>query len=212
MMIAAMAPNPNDGVARESASSQSLSALRRSLLPLDTADRANGPLPRAAVLIPIIEENDGLRIVYIRRSESTGIHSGQVAFPGGKREDTDPTLAATALRESWEEVAIEPATVAMLGAFPAMQTATTGMLVAPFAGVIPADTQLRPAPAEVAEIFSVSIADLRNPALRALHELHRDGLLWKFPSIDCGGRPLWGLTYRITLALIAMLDGEPSPL
>jgi 8-oxo-dGTP pyrophosphatase MutT (NUDIX family) len=210
MMIAPMAVNSEP--AHGNASKQSLSALRRALLPLDAIDRAAPPLPRAAVLIPLIEENDGLRIVYIRRAESPGIHSGQVAFPGGKRETTDPTLAAAALRESWEEVGIEPATVEMLGSFPAMQTATTGMLVAPFAGVIPADTQLRPAPAEVAEIFTVSIADLRDPALRALHELRRDGLVWKFPSIDCGGRPLWGLTYRITLALIAMLDGEPSPL
>jgi 8-oxo-dGTP pyrophosphatase MutT (NUDIX family) len=193
---------------RGGASPNVIAALREMLLPIDTADRETVPQARAAVLIPLVADGSDLSVVYIRRADSISLHGGQVAFPGGKREASDATLAAAALRESFEEVNLDPTRVDLLGAFPPMRTATTGMLVAPFIGSIPAGLPLRPAPQEVAEIFSVPIGVLRDPARRVLHEFRRDGLTWKFPAIDCNGRPLWGLTYRITLALIDVLEGK----
>src|SRR5499425_294900 len=109
----------------------------------------------AAVLVPIFERNDELHLVYIRRADHVSSHRGQVAFPGGRVDPSDATLLETALREAREEVAIDPLTVDVLGAFPEMSTLTSGITVAPFAGVVPASTAFAPCPNEVAEIFEV---------------------------------------------------------
>src|SRR5215472_9406803 len=158
----------------------------------------------AAVLVPILERQGELSIVYIRRADHVSSHRGQVAFPGGRVDPTDTTLLHTALREAQEEVAIDPASVDVLGAFPEMSTLTSGIIVAPFAGVIPATTELRPCPKEVAEIFEVPLGALHDPRYRGHHEW--GGNRSKFPAILYGGQTIWGLTLRITENLLAILN------
>jgi len=158
----------------------------------------------AAVLVPIFERNGELHVVYIRRADHVASHQGQVAFPGGRVDATDATLLDTALREAQEEVAIDPLTVDVLGAFPEMSTLTSGIIVAPFAGVIPATTELRPCPKEVAEIFEVPLGALHDPRYRGHHEW--GGNRSKFPAILYGGQTIWGLTLRITENLLAILN------
>ncbi|HUY38769.1 MAG TPA: CoA pyrophosphatase [Candidatus Binataceae bacterium] len=163
----------------------------------------------AAVLIPILERAGELRVVYIRRSDHVESHRGQVAFPGGRVDPGDATLLDTALREAFEEVAIPPHAVDVLGAFPVESTLTSGIIVAPFAGVIAASTPTRPSPDEVAEIFEVPLSALRDPRFRGDYEWKREGndaSPSKFPAILYGGQTIWGLTLRITLDLLAILD------
>lgn len=161
----------------------------------------------AAVLVPILERNDELHVVYIRRADNVSSHRGQVAFPGGRVDPGDATLLDTALREAHEEVAIDPLTVDVLGAFPAMSTLTSGIIVAPFAGVIPAATAFRPHLEEVAEIFEVPLGALRDPRYRGNYEW--GGNRSKFPAILYGGQTIWGLTLRITETLLASLNSSP---
>src|SRR5215469_12735008 len=161
----------------------------------------------AAVLVPIFERNDELHLVYIRRADHVSSHRGQVAFPGGRVDPSDATLLDTALREAREEVAIDPLTVDVLGAFPEMSTLTSGIIVAPFAGVIPAATALRPHLEEVAEIFEVPLRALRDPRYRGHHDW--GGNRSKFPAIQYGGQTIWGLTLRITDNLLAILNSVP---
>ena len=161
----------------------------------------------AAVLVPIFERNDELHVVYIRRADHVASHQGQVAFPGGRVDPTDATLLDTALREAQEEVAIDPLTVDVLGAFPEMSTLTSGIIVAPFAGVIPATSALSPCPKEVAEIFEVPLGALRDPHHRGHYEW--GGNRSKFPAILYGGQTIWGLTLRITENLLAILTSAP---
>ncbi|HVA77561.1 MAG TPA: CoA pyrophosphatase [Candidatus Binataceae bacterium] len=164
----------------------------------------------AAVLIPILERAGELRVVYIRRSDHVESHRGQVAFPGGRVDPGDATLLDTALREAHEEVAIPPHAVEVLGAFPVANTLTSGIIVAPFAGVIAASTTMRPSPDEVAEIFEVPLSALRDPRFRGDYEWRRDGAAAgrgsKYPAIMYGGQTIWGLTLRITMDLLAMLE------
>src|SRR5215472_7313467 len=120
----------------------------------------------AAVLVPIFERNGELHVVYILRADHVASHQVQVAFPGGRVDPTDTTLLDTALREAQEEVAIDPLTVDVLGGFPEMSTLTSGIIVAPFAGVIPEATAMRPDPDEVAEIFEVPLRALADPRYR----------------------------------------------
>src|SRR5215469_894494 len=174
------------------------------------------PIPReklannargAAVLVPIFERNDELHLIYIRRADHVSSHRGQVAFPGGRVDPSDATLLDTALREAQEEVAIDPLTVDVLGAFPEMSTLTSGIIVAPFAGVIPATTALSPCFEEVAEIFEVPLGALRDPRYRGHYEW--GGNRSKFPAIQYGGQTIWGLTLRITDNLLAILNSVP---
>jgi 8-oxo-dGTP pyrophosphatase MutT (NUDIX family) len=163
----------------------------------------------AAVLIPMFERRDELHIVYIRRSDRVASHRGQVAFPGGRVDPVDATLLDAALREAHEEVGIHPATVDVVGPLATMQTATSGIIVASFVGVIPSDTPLRPQLSEVAQIFDVPLSALRDPRYRGDYQWTSEGpaaRTGKFPAILYGGQTIWGLTYRITLNLLELLD------
>src|ERR1700719_1478975 len=139
----------------------------------------------AAVLIPLFERDGELHIVFIRRSDHVASHRGQVAFPGGRVEAIDATLLDAALREAHEEVGLDPATVDVVGGLPTMHTTASGIIVAPFVGVIPADSALKPDPSEVAEIFDVPLSALRDPGFRGDYEFTPDGRARasKFPAI-----------------------------
>jgi 8-oxo-dGTP pyrophosphatase MutT (NUDIX family) len=163
----------------------------------------------AAVLVPIFERAGDLHIVYIRRSDNVATHRGQIAFPGGRLDSADATLLDAALREAHEEIGLPPSAVDVIGAFPAMHTLTSGIVVAPFAGVIPSGIAVRPDPSEVAEIFDVPLSALRDPRFRGEYEWNRGGNPARFPAIQYEGRTIWGLTLRITLNMLEMLeDGE----
>ncbi|MGO9451301.1 MAG: NUDIX hydrolase [Candidatus Binataceae bacterium] len=183
-----------------------IARLRRELKKVTPAPRerfANNS-KGAAVLVPIFERDGDLHLVYIRRADHVSSHRGQVAFPGGRVDPTDATLLHTALREADEEVGISPGVVDVLGAFPTMSTLTSGIVVAPFAGVIPASTAMRPSPDEVAEIFAVPLSALADPRYRGEHQWEGSR---KFPAILYGGQTIWGLTLRITENLLEILAG-----
>lgn len=183
--------------------------LRRSLSRETPVPRAKlaGNSRGAAVLVPILERQGELHLVYIRRADHVSSHRGQVAFPGGRVDPTDTTLLHTALREAQEEVAIDPATVDVLGAFPEMNTLTSGITVAPFAGVVPASTAFAPCPDEVAEIFEVPLSALSDPQYRGEYGWNGANRT-KFPAILYGGQTIWGLTLRITENLLSILNKD----
>jgi 8-oxo-dGTP pyrophosphatase MutT (NUDIX family) len=165
----------------------------------------------AAVLVPIFEREDEPHLVYIRRSDQVESHRGQVAFPGGRVDPGDATLLDAALREAHEEVGIPPRSVDVIGALPTMSTLTSGIIVSPFVGSIPAATAMRPSPGEVAEIFDVPLSALRDPRYRGEFEWRRDnGSSSRFPAILYGGQTIWGLTLRITLNLLEIFDPHPA--
>jgi 8-oxo-dGTP pyrophosphatase MutT (NUDIX family) len=131
-----------------------------------------------------------------------------VAFPGGRVDPGDQSPLAAALREAHEEVGIDPSLVEVLGAFPAMSTLSSGMIVAPFVGLIPPDAALRRQPEEVAEIFDVPLTALRDPRYRGNYQWSRDHpSKSQFPAILYGGQTIWGFTLRITLELLRIVDG-----
>jgi 8-oxo-dGTP pyrophosphatase MutT (NUDIX family) len=180
--------------------------LRKGLTPLHTPDVAEvrGRV-RAAVLVPIFDHEDELYVLFIRRSATVATHQGQVAFPGGRAEPDDADILTTALREAQEEVGLRPETVEVLGRLTTSVTVTSNYLVTPIVGVIGVPTDLRPDAHEVAEIFSVPVAALKDPRFRGRHRWNRGGSVQEYPAILYGGQPIWGLTLRIVEELLALL-------
>jgi 8-oxo-dGTP pyrophosphatase MutT (NUDIX family) len=195
--------------AEEHPSRRYIDKLRDALSKSDPNDRpvAGAATREAAVLVPIIRRADDLNIVYIRRSDLVESHRGQVAFPGGRVDPVDTTLLDTALREAQEEVGIEPEVVDVLGGFPTMSTVSSGMLVAPFVGVLTRPVEFRVDPIEVAEVFEVPLRVLADARYRGMYEWRRDQRRPSshYPAIFYSGQTIWGLTLRITETLLEIM-------
>ncbi len=169
------------------------------------------PAREAGVIVPVYRAQDGaLHLLLLRRS-SRGIHGGQIALPGGKREPGDASILHTALRETHEEIGIAAECIQILADLPPADTLTTGFTVHPFLGKIMNASGCRPAEEEVEEIFHVPVAELAKPEAhgRGLQEF----LTWpeprEVPFIRLGAHRIWGLTYRILHPLIPrLLAGE----
>lgn len=160
----------------------------------------NGEPRPAAVLIPMVKEHDGWHILFIRRTSVAGdIHSGQVAFPGGGLDQSDPSLTATALRETEEELGIRPQDVQILGRLNEF-IAISNYRVTPFVGTLPWPYPIIQAEKEVARWFTIPLgwlADTRNRTIerRTLpNGLGEVGVIF-FQEYD--GETLWGLSARI---------------
>jgi 8-oxo-dGTP pyrophosphatase MutT (NUDIX family) len=174
--------------------------LRRALNQTSEPLRHEGAPRAAAVLVPLVQRETDLHLVFIRRSDAVESHRGQVAFPGGRVDPTDATLLHTALREAHEEVGIAPHLVDVLGGFPTMSTVSSGMLVAPFVGIVKAPFDYRIQQSEVAEVFEVPLHALSDAKYRGTYEWKRDKdrPSSNFPAIFYAGQTIWGLTLRIT--------------
>lgn len=164
------------------------------------------------MLAPVYRGADGgLRLVFIERSQR-GVHGGQIAFPGGRREPGDADLLATALREAEEEVGLPPADVLVLEPLPLVTTVTTGFTIAPFLGRLAGPPPAwRRQETEVADVLEVAVDDLAHPAAHG-EELRTFGG-WPepraMPFYRIGEHKLWGATYRIVHPLLPrLLAGE----
>lgn len=112
--------------------------------------------PEAGILLPVTDNPGQPEIVFTLRSANLNTHRGQVAFPGGKRDPDDHSLAATALRETHEEIGLPPEHVHIVA--PLSQVMSRyGILVTPYVGVVPDDYPMRANPAEIESIFQVPI-------------------------------------------------------
>lgn len=177
-------------------------------LPLK-ADRLMTPklmasLRPAAVLVPLVRRADGLQLLLTRRADHLRSHSGQVSFPGGRCEDEDGSLAATALREAHEEVGIEPDQVEVIGYLDDYPTMTR-FRVTPVVGILDPPAQYHPDPGEVAEIFEVPARLFLEPASFERKVFSRDGINLPFFEINYAAQRIWGATAGMLWNLHAKL-------
>lgn len=170
---------------------------------------SKAPRP-SAVLLPLFRQAEAWHLLFIRRAENErDSHSGEVAYPGGRCEDCDTDVIATALRESEEEVGLPPNQVEVLGELDSYQT-VSNHLVSPVVGQIPWPLELQHNPTEVARIFSIPLAWLAQPANHQIklwpeeqHPQARPVVFFK----PYDNELLWGVSARITLDLIKRLNG-----
>lgn len=155
----------------------------------------------AAVLLPLV---DGERLVFTRRTEDLPRHPGEISFPGGLQHAEDEDLAATALRESEEELGLAPGDVEVVGALEPVHTFVSAILVVPFVGLLRGEPAFTPNAGEIAEVLWYGLEEL--DAAETTVEWPRDGHVYRgfaYPMSD--GNTVWGVTAKILHELIELM-------
>jgi 8-oxo-dGTP pyrophosphatase MutT (NUDIX family) len=171
--------------------------------------KADNPhaLRPAAVLVGLIEHEDGVTVLLTRRSDTLRSHTGQIAFPGG-RCDPGESPWETALREAQEEVALDPAFVTLAGLLHGYQT-VTGFHVTPVVGFIDPKATFVASPEEVADVFETPFEFLMDPAnhQRQSREAPSGGKR-HFYAMPWNDRFIWGATAGMLRSLYEALYDE----
>ena len=160
-------------------------------------------LTPAAVLIGIRAETE--TVILTKRSARLKHHPGQIAFPGGKQDPTDPTLIDAALREAHEEIGLPPDLVDVLGLLPSHQT-VTGYDVAPVVALITGHYDPVPEAGEVSEVFEVPLRHLMTPENYRVEGRHWQGRRRLYYAVPYGPYYIWGATARILRAMAGRME------
>ena len=123
--------------------------------------RLNGKLKQAAILLPIIENNNELSILLTKRASHLRHHGGQICFPGGRVDNDDADFTYTATREAFEEIALAPQDCEIIGQLHPYQT-VSGFVIKPIIAFIPSTANLSASLDEVEEIFEVPLSHFLN--------------------------------------------------
>jgi 8-oxo-dGTP pyrophosphatase MutT (NUDIX family) len=160
----------------------------------------NRKLRDAGVLIALLDDPDGLRLVLTKRNSALKHHPGQIAFPGGKVDPGDDGPVGAALRESREEIGLDPANVKILGALAPHETVTS-FNVTPVVGRVLRPFTPVPEAGEVDEVFTVPFAHVTDPANYQIQSRLWRGSKRSYFVVPYGPYYIWGATARILRAL-----------
>ena len=159
----------------------------------------------AAVLVPLYTSGGELHAVFTRRRDDLRRHPGEISFPGGRYDEGERDLLATALREAEEEIGLPADAVEVLGALQPTPTIATGYAVYPFVGMIEAGRSWTPSAGEVADVLELSLPDLL--AGYARRRLVRRGLPIRTDTYLVEDHLIWGATARILADLFDRIGG-----
>ncbi|KAG0342429.1 nudix (nucleoside diphosphate linked moiety X)-type motif 8 [Podila horticola] len=163
------------------------------------------PVREAAVLMPLCIVKGVPSVLFTIRAGHMRNHRGEVSFPGGKRDPTDVSTLATALRETEEEISIPASQIEILGSYSAMPNKGCTMRVQPYVGIIRTpfedfddvaglDSVFHVNQDEVSKVFAVPIEELMDPAKRELVRFRSSNVLYPVWKIDKEDITIWGLT------------------
>ena len=150
----------------------------------------------AAVLVPVVDYGDDTRMILTKRTEKLRSHSGQISFPGGRIDATDPTPEFAAMREAEEEIGLTPDYIEIIGRMPDYVSGS-GFRIAPILAVVRPGFSLKINEDEVDDAFEVPLEFLMDPANH-----NRESRLWQnrerfFYTMPFGERYIWGITAGI---------------
>ncbi|MCF2906051.1 CoA pyrophosphatase [Octadecabacter sp. CECT 8868] len=154
-------------------------------------------LKPAAVLVAV--SMDG-QLILTKRSAQLKHHAGQIAFAGGRKDDTDRDLAHTALREAHEEIGLRPESVQVIGTLPNHET-VTNYAITPVVGLVPSALDFVAEPGEVAEVFTVPLVHVLNTDNYSVEGRWWRGQKRQYYVVPFGPYYIWGATARILRGL-----------
>ncbi|HMK34733.1 MAG TPA: CoA pyrophosphatase [Desulfomonilaceae bacterium] len=160
----------------------------------------------AAVLVPLFINNGRPYVLLTERSDLVEHHRGEISFPGGKFDPTDPDLKSCALRETAEEIGMDPAHVRIVGELDDFYTVATRFLVAPFVGMIPYPYEFRPSAREIAGLLSVPLEVFFDPVRRTEEIWTINDQPIEVISYRWKGYNIWGATARIMKHFTELID------
>jgi len=155
--------------------------------------QAAGKVTRAAVLIPLLLKSDGLSVLLTQRTDHLHDHAGQISFPGGRMDPSDFDPNHTALRESEEEIGLNPQGVEIIGHLPQYLT-VSGYSVTPIVGLVKPQAEYALDVFEVADVFEVPLHFLMDPANHQVRVWESDQGSRRFYSMPYENRFIWGAT------------------
>ncbi len=167
------------------------------------------------MLVPLFvaKPSEPPHVVLTRRRADLRRHAGEISFPGGRRDPSDPDLSTTALREAHEEIGLAPDAVELIGELPPVSTFVTNYLIHPFVGLIEPGQQWRISPREVDVVLELPLGDVQASGTRT--EIERRGVSFETDAFVLDGNVIWGATFRILADLLERLrasgsDGRPA--
>jgi len=158
----------------------------------------------AAVLVPIYYKQGDYYLLFIKRTEWVKEHKGQISFPGGGYEKRDGALLNTALRESAEEIGLEPDAVEVLGELDDFVTSTSNYIISPFVALIPWPYQFEINEHETEELIEVPISALLDKSCLRRGTERIDGEMATSYFYHYQGRIIWGATARLLNQFLAI--------
>lgn len=152
---------------------------------------------KSAVMILLYPSGQGLDFVLIKRQIYDGPHSGQVSLPGGKVDESDTSIEGTALRETYEEVGVEPNQITILGKLTELFIPVSNLLVQPFVGIVAQKPQFSPNLQEVEYIVEVDVAHLLDDSKKSVKVITSHGRPITAPYYSFQNEMVWGATAMI---------------
>ncbi len=159
----------------------------------------------SAVLAPLYPDADEVRVVLTRRSRTLRSHRGEVSFPGGGHEPADESLAVTALREAFEEIRLDPASVEIIGELDHLQTVTSRSYIVPFVGQLAGRPDLVASPDEVEAILHVALSELLADGVYHEERWGLAPLEHPVHFFELDGDIVWGATAAMLRGLLVRL-------
>lgn len=175
----------------------------RNLPDINTLDHSK--LNTAGVLALFTNLKDTPHIVLIERAPSKGVHSGQIAFPGGRWEDEDSDFQHTALRETEEEVGLPAKNIEVLGGFSPIYIPPSNFLVHPFAGIYEGERNFIPQESEVAQIIEMDFNHILEESAIIEQKIQVRGFNMRVPTFYIEGHTIWGATAMMLSELRQMI-------
>ncbi len=184
-----------------------------SMLPEGRSLEPSTGSPRlAAVLLLLYPKNNQWHTVFIKRNEYPGHHSGQVSFPGGKRDGNDKDMAGTALREAKEETGIDESEIRLAGPLSPLHIPVSGFHVHPFVGMLFNTPCFSPDSTEVQYLIETPVRNLLNPATRRVTTMVIRGNEVRVPFYQVKGETVWGATAMILAEFLSLCSQITSVL
>ena len=166
----------------------------------------------SAVLILFYPGGNDTRFILIERATYNGIHSGQIALPGGQFESPDVDLRTTALREAKEETGIDPAQVEIIGTLTKVYIPPSHFDVYPFVGYTEEKPAFRVDNTETKAILEIKLNNFLNPDCQTVKSIkHRTGLDVEVPCFFLNSRIVWGATAMILSELLEIIKRKLFP-